>query len=213
MNRQPSPRDQLGFDALLVEAEADNVARVFKQETAHLPGDWTEAVAHHRRQIDDHHAAMLANAFEEAMAIRKDAHLLAKKLNCGAAGILAGPDAPGRQLDTTCAAEPGAVPLWGQSGAFEIEAADMRLAVDMEGMFGIGASAMSFLGFSVRCVDPAKPFLSETGYRSFLGCTVEPREGMTTADFVRRVIETFVERDLNGRLVRIAPRYASGAGA
>lgn len=213
MNKHPSTTDQLGFDALLFEAEADNAARAFEQETAHLPGDWTEAVAHHRRQIDEHHAAMLANAFEEAMAIRKDAHLLAKKLNGGAAGILAGPDAPGRRLDTTCAAEPGAVPLWGQSGAFEVEAADLRLAVEMEGMFGIGATAMPFLGFSVRCVDPAKPFLSETGYRSFLGCTVDPWEGMTTADFVRRVVETYVQRDLNGRLVRIAARYAGGAGA
>ena len=90
--------DQLGFDALLQDAVADNQTRIFERETAHLPDEWAEALDHHRTQIADHHAAMLANDFEAALTMRKDAHLLAQKLNGGSFGILAGEDAPGCRL-------------------------------------------------------------------------------------------------------------------
>lgn len=201
--------DQLGFDALLQNAAADNQTRVFDRKTAHLPEDWAEAIAYHRTQIAEHHAAMLATDFEAAIAIRKEAHLLATKLNGGRHGILAGKDAPGCFLARKAAAASGKVPLWGQDGAFEINASGMQISVDMGGMFGIGATAMPYLGFSVRAVDTNKPFLSETGYRSFLGVSVEPQQGMTTAGFVRRVIEVHVAQELRGKLVQVDPQYFS----
>ncbi len=80
MNTQP---DQLGFDALLLDAATDNAARQFDQATAHLPEGWADALAFHRQQIADHHVAMLANDFDAALAIRNDAYLLARKLNGG----------------------------------------------------------------------------------------------------------------------------------
>ncbi|MEP0703319.1 MAG: hypothetical protein ABJC67_18440, partial [Lentilitoribacter sp.] len=75
--------NQLGFDGLLQDAAADNHTRVFDRKTAHLPEEWAEALAYHLTQITDHHAAMMANELEAAIAIRKEAHLLATKLNGG----------------------------------------------------------------------------------------------------------------------------------
>lgn len=202
-----SDMNQLGFDALLQEADHDNVARSFEKECAHLPGTWAEALAYYRQQITDHHAAMLANDFKSAMAIREDAHLLAQKLNGGKGGILADDDAPGCKLDKAAQAQAGEVPLWGQRGIFDVSAAGLCARVEFGGMFGIGATAMPYLGFSVRAVDNSKPFLSTTGYRSFLGVLVAPEQGMTPEVFVQRVIETHVAQELRGKLLRIDPDY------
>lgn len=199
--------EQLGFDALLQDAATDNAARVFDRETAHLPATWAEALTCHRQQIGDHHAAMLANDFETAMHIRQQAYLLASKLNGGRHGILAGEDAPGCKLDAEVSAADGALPLWGQSGSFVVKAAGLTARVEMGGMFGIGATAMTYLGFSVRAVNADKPFLSATGYRSFLGVSITPERGMTPKGFVQRVIETHVETELRGRLLRIDPDF------
>ena len=198
--------DQLGFDILLQDADANNAARVFDRETAHLPDTWAAALDCHRQQIEDHHAAMLETDFDAAITVRKDAHLLAAKLNDGRQGILAGETAPGCRLAREAAAAPGSVPLWGQDGTFITEAAGMALKVEMGGMFGIGATALPYLGFSTRAVDSSKPFLSSTGYRSFLGCSVEPEMGMTPEGFAQRIIEAHVEQDLRGKLVRIDPK-------
>lgn len=202
--------DQLGFDALLQDAATDNATRLFDRETAHLPDTWADALVYHREQITNHHAAMLGNDFDAAHAIRNDAYLLARKLNGGKSGILAGEDAPGCMLDVQAAAPEGQVPLWGQSGCFEIEAAGMAARVEMGGMFGIGATAMTYLGFSVRAVDHNKLFLSQTGYRSFLGVSLLPEIGMTTDGFVRRVMEIHVETELRGKLLRVDPDYITG---
>lgn len=199
---------QLGFDALLQDADAQNAANAFARETAHLPDTWEDALAFHHQHIVNHHAAMLAADFEAAMSIRKEAHLLAKKLNGGDPGILASDDAPGCRLDTQAGAIDGAIPFWGQRGAFVLELARIKALAQMEGMFGIGATAMPYLGFSVRAVDRSKPFLSSTGYRSFLGCSVSPEPGMTTEGFMRRVIEAYVAQDLHGELLHIDPKWS-----
>lgn len=201
--------DQLGFDALLQDADINNANQAFERETSHLPSGWADALEYHRKQIADHHAKMLAGGLEAAIAIRKEAHLLAQKLNGGAPGILASKDAPGCKLDVQASATPGDIPHWGQSGVFDIEAAGLHARVDMGSMFGIGATAMPYLGFSVRAVDPNRPFLSETGYRSFLGCTVPAECGMTTEGFVRRILESFVTRDLRGKLLRVDPKWST----
>ncbi|GAB4363606.1 MAG: hypothetical protein Kow0060_20440 [Methylohalobius crimeensis] len=41
-------------------------------------------------------------------------------------------------------------------------------------MFGIGSTAFYWLGFSAHAVEFDKPFLSSTGYRSFLGVHADP---------------------------------------
>lgn len=52
---------------------------------------------------------------DEVMRLRGEAHDLARKLNDGDPGILAGDDAPGCVLARESAAVSGIVPLWGQS--------------------------------------------------------------------------------------------------
>lgn len=203
----PNNNGQLGFDALLGEAEADNRKRVFERKTAHLPGTMEAAIPFLRGQIEQHHRAMLDNDFDAAFAVREDAHQLARKLDQGGRGILAHDDAPGYVLARETASQPGYIPQWGQEGSFRTDLESMAVDVVMRGMFGIGATAMPFLSFEVRAVHCDRPFLSETGYRSFLGVSVEPQLGMDVDLFVRRVIEVHVEEELKGRLVSIAERY------
>lgn len=197
------PNDQFGFDALLQEGDATNAARKFEQTTAHLPADMERAIPFHREQIKAHDVAMRACDFDAAYAIREEAHVLARKLNGGDLGILAHEDAPGRVLAKTSAAEEGICPLWGQDGTFTTKAAGLRLNVTVHGMFGIGATSMPYVGFSVRAVQFDKPFLSEIGYRSFLGVSLPPVEGRTPEGFVQEVIRRYIKSDLKGKLVRI----------
>ena len=73
----------------------------------------------------------------------------------------------------------GTVPLWGQAGSFTIDVDGMKVRIEQEGMFGIGAGFSFWPAFSAYAVDYAKPFLSETGYRSFLGAQAEVMAGIT----------------------------------
>lgn len=102
-------------------------------------------------------------------------------------------------------AQDGHVPLWGQAGSFEIAAAGTVAVIAFGGMFGIGATAMPYMGFSARAKDTCKPFISETGYRSFLGVSVPPEQGMTQEGFVRKVLETHVVQELHGKLCKVRP--------
>lgn len=152
---------------------------------------------------------MQTGNIEAAVSIRKEANLLAVKLN-GGNGILAGDDAAGCRLGKATVAKDGDVPMWGQDGRFATEAKGVQIAVEMHGMFSIGATSMPFPGFSVRAVNPSKQFLSETGYRSFLGVTVSPEIGMTTERFVQRVVAAHVDTELNGKLLRVDRKYFAG---
>ncbi|MCU7837957.1 MAG: hypothetical protein KZQ94_01095 [Candidatus Thiodiazotropha sp. (ex Troendleina suluensis)] len=199
--------EQLGFEALLNETDAVNRSRKIERETAHLPGTMSEALPFYRVLLKQHHAVMLAANIDEAMRLRKEAHNLVLRLNGGNKGILAEPDSPGNVLDRESAASADATPLWGQSGSFVIEAADMKARIELEGIFGIAASSFYWPGFSAHAVEFDRPFLSATGYRSFLGIHAEPVPGITPEEFTRRVVEAYVTRELKGALVPIAEKY------
>lgn len=194
---------QLGFDLLLASADEENTLRQQERQCAHLPGTMPEAVPFFRGLIDRHHAAMLEGGADAVCELRDEARLRAVKLNRYEAGILADDDAPGRVLDRLTRAAPGAVPLWGQSGQFEIMLEGMRVAIDMDGIFGIGASHMAWLGFSAHALDFDKPFISETGYRSFLGCGGNLLPGYTPERFASEIIAAHIRHGLRGRLVAI----------
>lgn len=198
---------QLGFEALLHAAEDENRARKFARETAHLPGTMAEGVPFYRLLLRQHHAAMLAANVDEAIRLREEAHLLAVRLNGGEHGILAGEDAPGCVLARETAAAPGMVPLWGQEGDFIVTVGAMRVRIELEGMFGIGARFMFWPGFSTQAVDYDRPFLSETGYRSFLGIYADPVPDLTPDEFAGKIIAAYVARELKGRLATIKPEY------
>jgi hypothetical protein len=200
-----APVQQLGFDALLSDAARVNRDRVLERATAHLPDTMEEGIAFYRALISRHHEAMLAADVDCVMALRKEAHNLARRLNGGDAGILADEDAPGCVLAQRTAAQEGTVPFWGQSGLFVITCGAMRVLIAMKGIFGIGASFMYWPGFAAHAVNRERPFLSETGYRSFLGLHAEPAPGLTPDLFCQQVIGQYIRKTLRGRLLAVDP--------
>jgi hypothetical protein len=62
-------------------------------------------------------------------------------------------------------------------------------------------------GFAAHAVDYDKPFLSETGYRSFLGCHAEMVPGLTPDVFVREMLQQYVNSECKGKLRRIGAGY------
>ncbi|MEJ0038737.1 MAG: hypothetical protein WDO68_22120 [Gammaproteobacteria bacterium] len=198
---------QLGFDDLLASADEQNRAREFERETAHLPSAMDQAVPFFRSLLGQHHAAMMAGDAERVFELREEARKLALRLNNGKPGIIADENAPGCMLETLTAASLGEVPIWGQAGEFNIEAAGTRVRVVIDGVFGIGSSVSFWHGFAAHCVDANKPFISETGYRSFLGLHAAPMAGMTPDAFVKAALETYKARELKGRLVAIDKKY------
>lgn len=198
---------QLGFDGLLAAAAEENRKREVERETAHLPGTMAEAIPFYRLLIRQHHAAMLAADVETAMHLREQARRLALRLNDGEPGILADDDAPGNVLTRETAAAPGTVPIWGQEGDFVITVGSMRVRIELDGMFGIGCGFCFWPGFAAHAVDCDRPFISETGYRSFLGIHAEPAPGFIPDAFAGKIIAAHVARELKGKLVAISPRY------
>ena len=207
MSNIKSTEGQLGFDALLSAAETDNRERRFAYETAHLPAEMADALPFFRDLLEAHNAAMLAADIDETMRLREEACQLARKLNGGDGGILAHADAPGYVLARETAAAPGTVPIWGQTGSFEITVKAMRVRIELDGVFGIGSHACVWPGFAAHAVEPERPFLSHTGYRSFLGIYADPLPGMTPERFAAEIIAAHVERQLKGKLVAIEERY------
>lgn len=208
MKRKASYADpaQLGFESFLAEAETINKAAAFERTHGHLPGAMEDALPYYRGLIERHHTAMLAGDIDAALRLREDAHNLALRLNKGEPGILAGQDAPGCMLERLTA-EADAVPLWGQVGSFIIEVKSMRVRIEMDGMFGIGAQYSIWMNFSAKAVDWDKPFLSETGYRSFMGLQAALVSGLTPDTFAAKAIEAHVAKELKGRLRAIEKRY------
>jgi len=176
---------QLGFDALLADAKHVNDARVFEKLAGHLPDTMEAALPFYRDLIARHNAAMLAADVKAAMGIREEARNLAIRLNGGTScGIIADDEAPGCVLSARSAAPCGTIPLWGQDGSFTVTVEGMRVRVELEGLFGIGASFCYWPGFKAYIVDRDLPFFSETGFRSFLGshaqaCPMTPEEFVT----------------------------------
>ena len=46
---------------------------------------------------------------------------------------------------------------------------NIPIRIEQDRMFGTGASSSAYPGFSSHAIDYAKSFISDTGYRSFLG--------------------------------------------
>jgi hypothetical protein len=198
---------QLGFNSLLAEAQTANTTRKLARELAHLPGAMDEALPFFRALMERHHAAMLAGLESEAMELREEADRLATKLNGYEPGIIANDDAPGCVLERLTRAKDGTVPLWGQTGTFEITHGGMRVQIEMDGIFGVASNVFPWLGFAAHAVEWGKPFLSETGYRSFIGLRAGLQPGMTPDSFAREIIALHVARELKGKLLAIKQEY------
>lgn len=206
----PAP-EQLGFDTLIAEADSANARQRFECEIAHLPSVFDEAVPYFRLLIRQHHAAMLEADHDRVFALRAEAHALAVKLNQGNPGILASTDAPGCMLERLMAATADVLPLWGQQAEFVINVRGMTVRIKLDGLFGIGASIMFWPGFAAHAVDLRRSFLSETGYRSFLGLTAAPVPSLLPQEFAEKVVCAYVQNELEGKLVAIQARYRGDA--
>lgn len=202
---------QLGFDALIAEADSANARQRFHRNAAHLPSTLENAIPHFRLLIRQHHAAMLEADHDRVFALRGEARSLALKLNRGNPGILASADAPGRVLERISAAPEDVLPLWGQKAEFVIDVRGMTVRIAMEGVFGIGARTMFWPGFSAHAVEFNRPFLRETGYRSFLGIAAEPSPSILPQEFAEKVVSAYVQNQLKGKPVPIAARYRGDA--
>jgi hypothetical protein len=178
-----------------------------EQRTAHLPSTMEGAIPFYRSLIERHHAAMLAGDVAAAMKIREEAHDLAYKVNGGDVAIKGGPDAPCYVLERATAAPAGTVPMWGQTGEFVVRVGAMPVRIEQEGMFGIAAGFGVWPGFAAHAVDYRMPFLSETGYRSFLGCHADMTPGITPDAFAREMIDAYVKRECKGKLRKIEGTY------
>ena len=197
---------QLGFDGLLASAETDNRAQRREREAAHLPATMGEAVPFYAALQYAHHLAMMKADAKNVIRLREEARLLAQKLNGFEPGYLAHDDAPEYVLQRANAASAGDVPIWGQCGSFAIEVEGIAVKVVMGGMLGIASHAY-WLGFAIHAIDWERPFLSETGYRSFLGVSIDIQPDIAPDDFVRRVLKAYLRDELGGKPVAIASRY------
>ena len=205
--RRPPQPEQLGFSALLADADSANSRAQQERACAHLPGTFEEAVPYLRALIDRHHAAMIAGDAATAMTLREDAHRLAEKLNNYEPGILADDDAPGCRLDRLTRARMGRVPLWGQSGRFTIDVDGMRVGIALDGIFGLTWNVYHWPGFGAHAVDWDKPFLSETGFRSFIAINAPLQPGYTPDRFAHEIIAAMIARENKGKLVAIKPEH------
>lgn len=205
--RRPDPTRQFGFDALLLDAEQANHARKMEQKYAHLPSTMADAVPFLWELLDEHHAAMVAGLADETMWCREEARNLAVHLNGGRAGILADEASPGCVLARETSAAPGTVPAWGQKGSFIVTVAGMRVRIEIEGIFGLFAAWSFWPSFSAHAVDPGRPFISETGYRSFLSVRFAPLPGLLPDTFAAEAIEAHIRQEMKGKLVAVEPRY------
>jgi hypothetical protein len=91
-------------------------------------------------------------------------------------------------------------------GDFIVEVRGMKARIEMEGVFGLAASPIP--GFCAKAVEFDKPFLSETGFRSFLGERAQPVKGMLPNEFASAVISAYLARP-KARLFNIEERYRS----
>jgi hypothetical protein len=170
--------------------------------------DTALSIAQYRAMIEEHHAAMVAGNEKIALAIRKDAHELAAEMNGGTTlGIMGGEGSPCDVLERATAAPAGTVPLWGQTGDYIIDVDGMRVRIEQDGMFGIGCSSLFWTPFAVHAVDYDKPFVSNTGYRSFCGLLGEPQAGFTPDTFARELLRAHIKKEMKGKLERIDAKY------
>jgi hypothetical protein len=198
---------QFGF-GFLADIDRERKQKVFEDRYGHLPSTMPDGVALYRQMIDRHHDRMMAGDVDGTMGIRREAHDLAIRLNNGQPGICA-PNGPGRVLERETAAPDGIVPKWGQIGSFTITVGKMQVGIQQHGIFSIGARHLYWPGFAARAVSRDQPFLSETGYRSFLseGLRIDGHvaSGVGPDGVASEVIFQHIARELKGKLRKIVP--------
>lgn len=82
----------------------------------------------------------------------------------------------------------------------------MRVRIEMDGLLGVGATAMTWLGFSAHAVDKTKPVplrhrLSELPR----GRSLAGKLSIASDTFVTSVVAAYINREVKGKLRKIVP--------
>lgn len=179
----------------------------FAEQTKGLPGTIEEAVPYYEGIIDRYDAAVLAGNVPLMRRIEEEADLLATHLNGGEhCGITSGPESPGRILEQRTAAPPGTVPRWGQAGNFTVTLQHCQVRVEFGGLYGICLPQ-----FGAYAVDLDKPFISQTGYRSFMAYNTHHQPGTTVNEYIHTVLHDYITKELKNKLVPIQEEYRERA--
>ena len=81
-----------------------------------------------------------------------------------------------------------------------------RVRIEAPGIFGGLHFDRFWLGFDAHAIDRDQPFLSESGFRSFLSVGAEVWPNITVDLFCRGIIDAHVRDVLKGKLVAIVDR-------
>lgn len=143
--------------------------------------------------IESYHAAALKN--DEARmrdAVARAEACIANAWGCPPGNKYGGPrdvfdcwSSAADWLAKQTAADDGKVPMYGQRGRFLMTIAGCRVDFGYDGLFGI-------CGGDANVVDLDRPFISETGYRSFQVCPMDRviwTGGLPVDEYLRRVCE------------------------
>lgn len=163
-----------------------------------LPAEEAGICAAAKRAQEDCHAAILAGDEGAAREASQRFEACVWKLNGGGFfGCRAGDDASGNRLAAHCAAPAGERPAWGQAGAFLVVVEGVRAVAE------VTPYGLDFLRYSAsfHLVDPGRPFISETGYRSHFFDAVA---GITLAEAVEREFAALIRSQ---GLVAPRPRF------
>jgi hypothetical protein len=202
MTRDRSPPEQISMFAEFEEA-------AFEAKTSIMPASMEDAIPYFRDIFTRYNAAVMSGDGEACERIEQEADDLAVKLNGGTRfGIKADDDSPCCVLERATAAPEGTVPLWGQQGSFVLEIAGCAIRIEFGGLY-----ALCLPAFAARAVDKTKPFISDTGYRSFLGYGGGFARGVGVDAYVRARIESQIARELKASWSQSIRATMNGAAA
>lgn len=132
-----------------------------------------ECIADARRLLQAYHDATIEHGMMhgEVNDLADQIEALAVEMNGGSRFGMAAPGGGETRLADALRAPNGTLPLWGQPGEYTVELPDgertIPTKIETDGLFGIGDQ-----NFGCYAVDPDLPFISHTGFRSFM--TPEP---------------------------------------
>lgn len=150
-----------------------------KRMLAVLPDDLDQLVLLYGKELAARHDAIIRNSEIEFAIHDRGLELLEMKANGGTEFGSATEKSPAEQLRKRNMAAVGEVPMWGQRGVFALDAHNVPHIVQSSESYNL----------SVHAVDPKLPFISSTGFRSFVGEGDGPAFGVTVEDQARAYIE------------------------
>lgn len=186
------PVQQGGFFGVLMSKHypGDNSRdRQMESIAQQLPDDHRILDAAYATLLDLNHACIAGDADQRDANVHRFEACIWKLNGNTFFGCNAGEKDAACVISRYCCANEGAVPVWGQEGQFIIESAGgLRAWVKIEAGCMIG-----YLSASFNAVDLDKPFISETGYRSYFFRLSEVWPGETVETHSQRILQSLID--------------------